>query len=717
MIKKISITRVLFGLSCFLSQVTLHAQVQKGLDIAGKKQSEQSGHVVDMPDSRTLAISAFMNPGEEGATLKGQARVYSWNGVEWKQKGSDIAGENNFDQFGYDLSMPDAFTIAVGAPNFDSSGSNTGQVKVYRWNGKDWEQKGDAIIGESSGDNFGHSVCMPDSNTVVAGSWMHNLSTGQVRVFTWDGSEWKQKGSSLVGEATSDFFGISVSMPSTEVLAVGAWRNDGNRTDAGHVRIFRWDGSDWVQKGVDIDGEAENDRSGFSVSMPDENTVAIGAASNNGNNKIRTGHVRVYSWNGTSWVQKGVDLDGDANYDNFGYSISMADSNTLLVGAFANDVKGSGAGLVRLFNWDGKQWKQEGKDLYGDTAFDQFGWNVSMANSNTFAVGANFVDIGPDPNIGKTRVFTMVPCSPVMDTINPAICGNVYTSPSGHYTWEKSGTYYDVINNIEGCDSIVYVINLTVNKPTVDTVETSACSSYTSPSGKVYTESGLYVDSLVNISGCDSLVYRNLTINSPTSDTTVIMQCDAYDWEGKTFTETGIYSVTYETVTGCDSVKVLDFTLLFADITTTLDGATITSEAADAEYQWLDCNQDYAIIEGETGFSFTATENGDYAVEVVSNGCKDTSACVTISGLHVLAAEAMVQIFPNPTEGNIRIELGSQYTQVSAVIYDATGKVVGVYELGNGSDFDMNMALESGIYYINIESEQRLLARVLMVKQ
>ena len=47
--------------------------------------------------------------------------------------------------------------------------------------------------------------------------------------------------------------------------------------DAGHVRIYEWNGSSWVQQGQDIDGEAADDWSG-SVSMNAAgDRVAIGA--------------------------------------------------------------------------------------------------------------------------------------------------------------------------------------------------------------------------------------------------------------------------------------------------------------------------------------------------------------------------------------------------------------------------------------------------------
>ena len=40
------------------------------------------------------------------------------------------------------------------------------------------------------------------------------------------------------------------------MVAIGAYGNDGNGSDAGHVRLYAWDGSSWVQRGSDIDGEA-----------------------------------------------------------------------------------------------------------------------------------------------------------------------------------------------------------------------------------------------------------------------------------------------------------------------------------------------------------------------------------------------------------------------------------------------------------------------------
>ena len=70
----------------------------------------------------------------------------------------------------------------------------------------------------------------------------------------------------------------------------------------------------WEQVGADIDGEARDDRSGWSVSLSaDGNTVAISSIFNDGNGRD-SGHVRIYQRNikSNTWEQVGADIDGEA---------------------------------------------------------------------------------------------------------------------------------------------------------------------------------------------------------------------------------------------------------------------------------------------------------------------------------------------------------------------------------------------------------------------
>jgi hypothetical protein len=59
-------------------------------------------------------------------------------------------------------------------------------------------------------------------------------------------------------------------------------------------------------------------------------------------------------------------------------------------------------------------------------------------------------------------------------------------------------------------------------------------------------------------------------------------------------------------------------------------GSLLTADQSGATYQWLDCDNNYAVINGETNQSYTPAITGNYAVEVTLNGCVDTSTCFLV---------------------------------------------------------------------------------------
>ena len=124
------------------------------------------------------------------------------------------------------------------------------------------------------------------------------------------GSGWTQLGFDIDGEAAGDFSGYSVSLSSDgTIVAIGAYGGGGG---GGCGRVYQYNGSSWVQLGADIDGEAAGDLSGWSVSLSSDGTIiAIGAYGHDG----FKGHVRVYQYNGSSWAQLGADIDGEAAGD------------------------------------------------------------------------------------------------------------------------------------------------------------------------------------------------------------------------------------------------------------------------------------------------------------------------------------------------------------------------------------------------------------------
>lgn len=93
-----------------------------------------------------------------------------------------------------------------------------------------------------------------------------------------------------------------------------------------------------------------------------------------------------------------------------------------------------------------------------------------------------------------------------------------YKSPSNKYTYTQSGTYSDTLlgSNQKGCDSII-TINLTFDVSLKQNLKITECNSYTVPSGKrVITVTQIVTDIIKSKNGCDSIEYTiDVTINKP----------------------------------------------------------------------------------------------------------------------------------------------------------------------------------------------------------
>lgn len=78
----------------------------------------------------------------------------------------------------------------------------------------------------------------------------------------------------------------------------------------------------------------------------------------------------------------------------------------------------------------------------------------------------------------------------------------------------------------------------------------------------------------------------------------------------------------------------------------------------DAEYQWVDCYNDYAPIEGATEVNYIPTTTSSYAVEVTVNGCTELSNCVVVLGMDENKNRIQPSIYPNPNDGTFSLNPG-----------------------------------------------------------
>ena len=223
----------------------------------------------------------------------------------------------------------------------------------------------------------------------------------------------------FTGEASSDFFGASVSGAGDvnndgfDDLIVGAFFNDAGGSSAGRAYVYSGQSNVLLHT---FTGEAAEDRFGVSVSGAGDvnndgfDDLIVGATLNDAGG-FNAGRAYVFSG------QTGDTLyvfTGEAAVDYFGRSVSGAgDVNNdgfddLIVGAHSNTAGGSDAGRAYVYSG------QSGVLLYnftGEAAEDQFGLSVASAGDvdndgfDDLIVEAPLNDAGGH-NAGRAYVFS-----------------------------------------------------------------------------------------------------------------------------------------------------------------------------------------------------------------------------------------------------------------------------------------------------------------------
>lgn len=309
---------------------------------------------------------------------------------------------------------------------------------------------------------------------------------------------------------------------------------------------------------------------------------------------------------------------------------------------------------------------------------------------------------------------------------------NQYIWPATILTYTASGTYSTTLTNLNGCDSVV-TLNLTINTPTSNNQNVSACGQYTWPAtGLTYTTSGTYSVTLTNFNGCDSVVALSLTINHATSSNQNVSACGQYIWSatGLTYTTSGTYSVTLTNFKGCDSVITLNLTILatpFVSIETNNGHKIISAEAnvsggvSPYSYLWMPGGKTTEKISGLTvGTTYSVTVTG-------ANGCSKTESVTfsnsiagrsassnsiagqTTSNEAVLntsdstfSDEFKITIYPNPFFDKTTINFTEKQINTKIKLLDIAGNEIKVISFSGYQCILEKETLSPGFYIVQI---------------
>ena len=195
--------------------------------------------------------------------------------------------------------------------------------------------------------------------------------------------------------AANDFLGNSVKVSDDgSTMVVGAHGDDDNGSAAGAVYIYSWDGSNWTneEKIVASDGVA-NDYFGWTVDISEDgNTVIVGAyGDDDKGSNAGSGYIYKRDNSSSPWVETKILAIGGVTDDHFGYSLALsADGNTAVVSARLDDDGGVDSGSVYIYQYNGVAWQFLTKQVASDdVAYDYFGMSVAASyDGSTIVVGA-----------------------------------------------------------------------------------------------------------------------------------------------------------------------------------------------------------------------------------------------------------------------------------------------------------------------------------------
>jgi hypothetical protein len=347
--------------------------------------------------------ASYGNSGwSNGISLSTKASFYVSGNEQAKLVAADGAAD---DMFGWSVAISgDGNTAIIGAYEDDDKGTDSGSAYIYIRSGTSWSQQAKLVAADgATNDIFGISVAISsDGNTAIIGAIYDDdkgSNSGSAYIYIRSGTSWSQQAKLVPADgAGSDYFGKSVAISSDGNTAIiGAYADDDKGTDSGSAYVFTRAGTTWSQQAklVPADGAA-SDLFGYSVAISsDGNTAIIGAYADDDKGS-GSGSAYIYTRAGTVWSQQAklVAADGAVS-DQFGISVAISsDGNTAIIGAYDDDDKGTGSGSAYIYTRAGTVWSQQAKLVAADgAASDRFGYSVAISgDGNTAIIGAHYDD-------------------------------------------------------------------------------------------------------------------------------------------------------------------------------------------------------------------------------------------------------------------------------------------------------------------------------------
>lgn len=679
----------------------------------------------------TIVIGAYGD--DDNGLFSGSAYVFEKTASGWvnatqtaKLKPSDGAADDYFSN----AVVISGDKIICGAFYDDDMGANAGSAYYFHKSGNTWINSTQfqkilpPIYTQNTNEQFGAS-CEISGDFAVIGAPGHDEGKGIAYIAHYDGSLW-----SIIARlqpsdvAAGDNFGYAVDMDGDYVI-VGSPNDDDWGSSSGSAYVFAKPLSGWADMNqtakLTASSGAANDLFGASVAISG-NDVVIGAAQSDAF-AINAGASYIFSkptggWASTNNYHAILHSADIYNGDEFGSAVDIQ-NNIIVVGSRLDDDNGINSGSAYVFKKPTSGWidtTQVAKLLPDNgNASAEFGGAVCISGNN-IVVGASKSTIN-NITSGATYLFTKSAQGWVNSTQQAEFLAT--DAASGNLLGFSVKVFGDTIisgapqNDASGNNAgAAYMYLKPDNQGWIDTTENQqmlpAAASMNYLSGSSVSAASLKL--LVGTSG-DSHEGTNAgsaTFYEKCSTTGIhtVTACQSYTWmNGITYTSNNNSAkYTISNVAGCDSIVTLHLTIKTVDTLVHQNNQTLTANLHGAQYQWLNCNNDYAIINGANAQSFSPAVDGSYALEITYDGCTDTSACHTIIGIGINEVNpvTLIKIYPNPTKGDVTIDFAHQSGDYKISVTNITGKIIDEKLVSGKENYHLNLLYNPGLYFIEI---------------
>lgn len=310
---------------------------------------------------------------------------------------------------------------------------------------------------------------------------------------------------------------------------------------------------------------------------------------------------------------------------------------------------------------------------------------ITSSGPTTFCQGGNVV-LNATTGIGYTYQWVTG-------------AGSISGATNSSYTAITSGTYRVVVTNTTNCSATSTPI--TVVASPLPTVTLFPGSSIT----------------LCNGESVQLIVWTTLVnYHQWFKDGNAIIGADTSFY---TTSSPGAYYVEVGNSCGNANSAVATLSVFVNNISVTASGSTLTSNATNASYQWMDCST-LQIIPGATSQTFSPSQGGSFAVIVSENGCRDTSICYSVipAGIYENISSSSVLLFPNPATNHVTIDLGYNNTKIAITINDMTGNVIYAKTAREAQKIEVNTKdFAEGVYVVQVQTDDFIATDKLVIEK